>query len=216
MTQDSSQYSSQTSSQRSIPVVKFLIPLALQSLIILAIPAQAIYTHLSGQTVFLKTAPVDPYDPMRGYSVTLGYEVSRLEVLKTLPGWKEVIKGEVNPRSVPLGGTAQRATPSPKDGTVLYVTIEPATGKAANNSAWQPTAVSLKKPDPAPHQAVLKGQMKAGRLDCGLDTYYMPERRRSEVNDAIRLKPSLMEAKVDKTGNATPVRLWVGDRAYEF
>ncbi len=178
MTQNSSQQygsqqyaSQQYASQRSIPVVKFLIPLALQSLLILAIPAQAIYTHLSGQTVFLKTAPVDPYDPMRGYSVTLGYEVSRLEVLKTLPGWKEVIKGEVNPRSIQRPGTAQRSTPNPKEGTMLYVTIEPATGKAPNNSAWQPIAVGLKKPDLAPHQAVLKGQIKAGRLDCGLETY---------------------------------------------
>jgi uncharacterized membrane-anchored protein len=197
----------QNYSPRSIPMMKFIIPLALQSLIILAIPAQAIYTYLSGQTVFLKTAPVDPYDPMRGYSVTLGYEVSRLDVLKTLPGWTDVLKGEPKPRS-----TAK----SPQDGTVLYVTIEPATGKAANNSAWQPIAVALKKPDVAPHQAVLKGRLKSGRLESGLETYYMPERLRNEVNEAIRLKPSLMEAKVDKAGNATPVRLWVGDRAYEF
>jgi uncharacterized membrane-anchored protein len=202
-------------SQRSIPMIRFLIPLALQSLIILAVPAQAIYTHLSGQTVFLKTAPVDPYDPLRGYSVTLGYEVSRYEVLKTLPGWKEIPKGGQNWRS-------GKADPNyPKDDTIIYVTIEPTstpTPKKAmsQHPAWQPIAVSLKMPNLAPHQAVLRGRLRYGRLESGLETYYMPESRRNEVNEAIRTQPSFLEAKVDRAGNATPVKLWVGDRAYEF
>ncbi len=214
MTQNISQNISSHPSQRSIPVISFLIPLALQSLIILTVPAQAIYTHLSGQTVFLKTAPVDPYDAMRGYSVALGYDVSQINVLKTLPGWKDIPKGGMNPRSVKPDSNY------PKEGTVLYVTIDPATAKSAKVQPlpplWNPVAVSTKKPAIAPHQAVLKGRLKYGRVEYGLETYYMPENRRYEVNEAIRTQPSLIEAKVDRSGNATPVKLWVGDRVYEF
>jgi uncharacterized membrane-anchored protein len=200
--------------QRSIPAIQFLIPIALQSLIILAIPAQAIYTHVTGQTVFLKTAPVDPYDVMRGYSVALSYDVSQINVLKTLPGWKDVPKGGINPRS------AKPDSNYPKEGTVLYVTIDPATAKTAKTSPlpplWTPIAVSSKQPNIAPHQAVLKGRLKYGRIEYGLETYYMPESRRNEVNEAIRTQPSLIEAKVDRSGHATPIKLWVGDRVYEF
>jgi len=36
----------------------------------------------------IKTIPVDPYDPLRGYSQTLNYEISRLDNLRSLPGCK--------------------------------------------------------------------------------------------------------------------------------
>jgi uncharacterized membrane-anchored protein len=40
---------------------QFWLPLAVQTLIIAAVPAQAIYTSTTGRTVYLKTVPVDPY-----------------------------------------------------------------------------------------------------------------------------------------------------------
>ena len=69
---------------------RFWIPLILQTALIAAVPAQAVYTHLTGRTVVLKTVPVDPYDLLRGYSQTLAYDISQPNNLKSLPGWKTI------------------------------------------------------------------------------------------------------------------------------
>ncbi|NET14750.1 MAG: GDYXXLXY domain-containing protein, partial [Okeania sp. SIO1H6] len=41
---------------------RFILPLTVQLALILSIPAQAIYTTITGRTVVLQTVPVDPYD----------------------------------------------------------------------------------------------------------------------------------------------------------
>ena len=69
-----------------LPLWRFAVPLLLQIGLVLVPPAQSVYTHITGKTVILQTIPVDPYDPLRGYSQTLSYDISRLETLKKLPG----------------------------------------------------------------------------------------------------------------------------------
>ena len=56
----------------------FWIAFGVQILLMATVPAQAIYTQMTGQSVILKTIPVDPYDPMRGYSTTLRYDISEV------------------------------------------------------------------------------------------------------------------------------------------
>ncbi len=68
----------------------FGLGLAVQFLLMIAVPAPAIYTQMTGQRVILKTIPVDPYDPLRGYSTTLRYDISDMQLLRTLPGWTPV------------------------------------------------------------------------------------------------------------------------------
>lgn len=51
-----------------------------QLLILVAIPWQKIQARISGKQVILQTRPVDPYDIMSGYYVTLSYEVERTEL----------------------------------------------------------------------------------------------------------------------------------------
>jgi len=55
----------------------FIIAVAVQALVLAAVPARQIYTRQTGTTVILKTAPRDPYDILSGYYVTLTYEIAR-------------------------------------------------------------------------------------------------------------------------------------------
>ena len=86
-----------------LPVWRLVVPLLLQTGLILAIPAHAFYTQITGKTVVLQTIATDPYDFLRGYSQTLNYDISRLETLRRLPGWKELAGG--NSRDYLAAGT---------------------------------------------------------------------------------------------------------------
>lgn len=58
----------------------FIVAVAVQALILAAVPARQIYTRQTGTTVILKTAPRDPYDILSGYYVTLTYEIARPKI----------------------------------------------------------------------------------------------------------------------------------------
>lgn len=57
----------------------FWLAVLVQVLIVAAVPARKIYTRLTGTTIMIKTAPVDPYDFLSGYHVVLNYEISSTE-----------------------------------------------------------------------------------------------------------------------------------------
>ncbi len=193
---------------------RFWVPLALQLAVIAAVPAQAIYTHLTGRAIALQTAPVDPYDLLRGYSVTLSYDVSNIETLKRLPGWAAIPKQ--------TGGVP--ASLYPEERTPIYVVLQmpavPANQATNRPPAWQPIAVQRDRPTNLPaNQIALRGRVHLGRVEYGVETYYLPETRRDQVNADIRQaqrQPGVMEVKLDAQGQAVPVSLWVGDRAYHF
>lgn len=195
---------------------RFLLPLALQMGLILSVPAQAVYTHVTGETVVLQTAPVDPYDFLRGYYQVLSYDISRPETLNKLPGWGELAAD--NSRSyLPQGKS-------------IYVVLEKQTGeeKEGKPLAWKPVAVSGKLPEDLPENRIaIKGRSKGWLIEYGLETYYMPEDRRNDVNSDIgeaqnqargenREIPFVVEVKVNSSGGAVPVSLWVRDRNYQF
>jgi uncharacterized membrane-anchored protein len=196
-------------SSSRLPAWRLWLPLLLQTALIAAIPAQAVYTHWSGRTVILQTAPVDPYDLLRGYSQTLGYTISDTNTLKSLPGWNTLPKMPGNPAYL-------------ADNSSLYVTLEaPAASNQGRPKPWKPVAVNRDRPSSLkPNQVVLKGRANYNRIEYGLETYYMPEDQREEINATItqtqRRQPGVVEIKVDAQGNAVPVSLWVGDRNYRF
>jgi uncharacterized membrane-anchored protein len=194
---------------------RFLAPLTLQTLLIIAIPAQAIYTHLTGKTVILQTAPVDPYDLLRGYSQTLSYEISNTETLKQLDGWNDLIQQ-----------TDSQDKNNLPSGTKFYVILQsPDSGEEKHPLPWTPVAVSTQIPSNLPvNRVALQGENKYGTVNYGLETYYMPEDQREKINGEIRKLQQqsreqakfLVEIKVDSWGNAVPVSLWLGDRNYRF
>lgn len=192
---------------------KFAVSLALQTALILAVPAQAVYTHLSGTTVILETRPVDPYDIMRGYYQTLSYKISDTNTLKKLPGWEEI-----TPQS-------NYAANYQSNSQTFYIVMEqPANPKSTlTPSPWQPIKISRDRPqDLAANQVAIQGEyINEWQILYGLETYYMPENQRVQINNEIaeaQRQPQafVVEIKVDRSGNSVPVSLWVRDRNYKF
>ncbi|MGF1513573.1 MAG: GDYXXLXY domain-containing protein [Elainellaceae cyanobacterium] len=185
---------------------RFWLPLALQLALIFLAPARAIYTTTTGQTVLLETVPVDPYDLLRGYYVTLRYQISQEETLDNLPGWESLSK-ETRSAPLPLYIVMQAPGDSPRGG---------------ENAPWKPVRVSRDRPSLETDQVTLKGEYRWGRLTYGLERYYIPEDQRVEINERIaqlqRSEPDryLVEVKVDAQGQSLPVSLWVGDENYRF
>jgi len=215
-----------SNSAHPLPIWRFWLPLLFQTTLILAVPAQAIYTQLTGKTVILQTVPADPYELLRGYSQTLRYDISNQENLRLLPGWQELPKQQPN-------GKNKLTFIEP--GTRFYVILaEPATPTLPGLPlAWKPVAVSVKLPSQLPpNQVALRGLVRNGLIHYGLETYYIPEDQRDQINADLRTArlanptqpiqtppptnqrqrqqtlPVVMEIKVNHQGEAVPVSLW--------
>jgi uncharacterized membrane-anchored protein len=223
------------------PSWRFWIPLLFQTTLILTVPAQAIYTQLTGKTVILQTVPADPYDLLRGYSQTLRYDISSQDSLRKLPGWQEL------PKQQPRGNKLTFIEP----GTRFYVILAEPLSPALNElpQPWKPIALDTRRPTKLPaNQVALKGLAQSGSIQYGLETYYIPEDQREQINSDLRAArmadptqpqqippqadptqpqqtpPVVMEIKVNTQGDAVPISLWaqVGEaskpqiRSYRF
>ncbi|MEP0799510.1 GDYXXLXY domain-containing protein [Funiculus sociatus] len=207
-----------------IPSWRLWVPLLFQTSVILAAPAVPFYTVMTGKSIVLQTVPVDPYDFLRGYSQTLSYDISSLDTLRRLPGWKQLLKQQVGGKSINVPPPA----PSSEylvSGTRFYVILEaPASNKSSSPKPWKPVRVSSDRPAYLPdNQIALKGKSTGNSIEYGLETYYMPENRRDEINNDIsqarggkQRQPIVMEVKVDTLGRAVPISFWVSDRNYRF
>jgi uncharacterized membrane-anchored protein len=193
-----------------IPKWRFLVPLSLQMLIILTVPAQAIYTHYAGKTVVLQTMPVDPYDLLRGYSQTLSYDISRIDNLAKLPGGEILDSSKANL----------------KNGTKFYVILEsPQNLSATPPQAWQAVAISRDRPTNLPDNRVaLAGVIKYSSIEYGLERYYLPEDKVADINreisqlqqDSTAKRPFVVEIKVDNRGKSVASSLWIGKQNYRY
>lgn len=210
---------------------RFWLPLLFQTGLILVVPAQVIYTQLTGKTVILQTVPADPYELLQGYSQKLKYDISDQDSLRRLPGWQEL------PKQQPSGSKLKFIEP----GTRFYVTLAEPLGppKSQLPQAWKAIALSLRRPVKLPEsQVALVGTVKAGSIQYGLERYYIPEDQREQINSDLRQSrlsdptplqlalpladsqqqqkpPVVMEIKVNNQGNAVPIGLWarLGDGA---
>ena len=212
------------------PIWRFWVPLLFQTALILAVPAQSAYTQLTGKTVILQTVPVDPYELLRGYSQTLRYDISLQDNLRKLPGWKELPKQPTNGKELTLI----------KPGTRVYVILQAAAIPNPSPStqlpqAWKPIALGRNFPSQLPqNQVALKGVAEYGFIWYGLETYYIPEDQREQINADLRkarsdnstqsqspqilqpaepslpqqFPPVVMEIKVNARGESVPVSLW--------
>jgi uncharacterized membrane-anchored protein len=208
---------------KRIPAWRLWAPLLLQIGLIVAVPAQAVYTFVTGKTVILQTVPVDPYDLLRGYYQVLSYDISQQNNLQKLPGWKDLPSNKI---SCPVGTICPKTnTHYVKQGTSFYVVLESPKDaqKSGRPKAWKPVRVSLENPSNLPaNQIAIRGKYNGWQMEYGLETYYMPENEREKVNNDIgeaqrRQRQSfVVEVKVDNKGHAVPVSLWVRDRNYRF
>ncbi|HIK26961.1 MAG: GDYXXLXY domain-containing protein [Oscillatoriaceae bacterium SKW80] len=207
------------------------VPLLFQTALIAAVPAQSVYTYMTGKTVILQTAPVDPYNFLTGYYQTLSYDISLPNNLKKLPGWKE-LPGTIipcQPEQVEIENCKEEKKIDA--GISFYVILEKP--KSSNYSGrpqpWKPVRVSIKRPSLLPeNQVALKGKYNGWRIEYGLETYYIPEKERDRINNEIskaqqrqteapaQPQPFVVEIKVDERGYAVPVSFWVYNRNYRF
>lgn len=190
---------------RRLPSWRLWLPLLFQTALILSVPAQDAYTYAVGRQITLQTAPVDPYDLLRGHYQTLAYEISRPDQLKQLPGgeWFDQHQYQAGKFYLVLEAPAANVATSPP-------------------KPWKPIQVSATRPsDLAANQATIEGKTnRYGQITYGLETYYMPEAQRNQLNEHIsqtqRQQAFVVHVKVDSNGNAVPLSLWVSDRNYRF
>ena len=208
--------------QPSTPSWRFWLPLAAQTILILLVPIQAVHTQATGTSVTLQTAPVDPYNLFRGYYVNLGYDISSPATLQKLPGWNTVDAAVSNPfsRRSRFQGTQD-----------LYVILaDPKTASAPGQppKPWKPIAVRGDRPTNLPaDQIALKGSYEGGWINYGLETYYIPEDDRTEINNQIaqlqaptsqspQALPFVVDIKVAADGSAVPISFWLDQKEYKY
>ena len=190
-----------------LPGWRLWLPLLFQVGLVVAVPAQDAYTYATGKPITLQTAPVDPYDLLRGHYQTLSYDISQVEQLRQLPGgdWFD-----------------QHSNQQAK----FYVVLEaPTEANTTPPQPWKPVRVSGTRPEKlGDNQVVIQGQQaKWGRVTYGLETYYMPEAEREQLNANISninqqqgQRAFVVDVKVDAGGNAVPISLWVDKQQYRF
>ena len=121
----------------------------------------------NGQEIILKTQPIDPHDLMRGDYVTLGYDISNIDV-KQITG------------TAPLAQTI----------STVYVAMKK-TGEvwAFSRASWQPIT------DKSAEEVVLKGQSDSYfypdsstsiRLYYGIEQFYVPQGEGRVIEDGQR------------------------------
>jgi len=76
--------------------VYFIIAaIALQVLVLVVMAGQREYILVTGETVYLRTAPIDPRDPFRGDFVRLSYDLNQIDTSQLEPVPEKLPKGSV-------------------------------------------------------------------------------------------------------------------------
>jgi uncharacterized membrane-anchored protein len=157
---------------------------ALQVGVVLVLIASRLAVLWSGETVLLRVVPVDPRDLFRGDYVILGYDFSRVP-----PGH---IKGLA-------AAEGQDAVSGP--GRTVYISLVP----DADGQHWHSGEVSLQRPAGG---KFLRGTLtNFGRVECGIESYYVQEGKGQAYEQAIRQGRLYAEVAVSPTGGAILRRL---------
>lgn len=165
----------------------FAAAVGLQLVILLGIPAKKVYTRATGREVVLKVVPVDPYDIMKGYYVTLGYEISRPSAI--------------------LDGTKL------EPGAVIYAVVERQEDGLWTPVALEQGL----PPDLPANRVALRGKWNGFRFDYGIEQFSIPESKRDVIANDLNqnLYDARVDVKVDANGNTALLRLRIQDRVYE-
>jgi len=170
-------------------LIYFVLAVLVQVIILAAIPAKQVSAKLTGKLITIKTAPVDPYDFLSGYHVVLNYEISR------------------PPGLVEFSGDRRRNVP-------IYVIL-----KEGTDNNWHALSVHKTWPKKIPKDCmIMKGIWGYWGVRYGIESYFIPEKHRTEIEKDLRknARQAKAQVKVDKFGNAALIRLLVGNKVYEY
>lgn len=162
---------------------RLLLIIVLQIALLLTIVGKYQYVALTGQTVLLKTAPVDPVDPFYGDYVVLNYEAARI-ASSTVP--HDVTQDDQNRQ--------------------VYVILQQ---KA--NPWYEAVGVYRSLPTLAAGQVALQGTLRyydseGMSIGYGIERYYVPENTGHEI-EAQRDRLTMVEVRVSSGGDAVISRL---------
>lgn len=166
----------------------FVLAVVAQFLILAAVPAQKIYTRATGRSALLKIRPVDPYNVLSGYYVTLNYEIA-------------------SPGSFADPGVAW-------GGDQVYAMLEKqADGVWRPVSLSKSYPANLPE-----NRIAIRGHHMHNQIAYGIEVFFIPEDKRAEIEQGLRKNPdqARVEIKVDSKGNTALVRLLIGDHIYDY
>lgn len=168
-------------------LIAFIAAVAIQVLILVGVPARKAVTLATGKSAVLKVQPVDPYSILSGYYVALGFEISRVDAFPDAPRFSQ--------------------------GDRCYAVIE-----RGEDGVWKPISLEQELPTNLPeNRAALLGRIKYGRIEYGIEEFFIPETKRAAIADDLRVNQdkALVDVKVDSSGHAALERLRIEDRVYE-
>jgi uncharacterized membrane-anchored protein len=168
-------------------LIAFVAAVVMQTLILVAVPARKAITFATGKSAALKVQPVDPYNILSGYYVTLRFDIS-------------------NVNAFPIATEFS-------NGDKCYAVIERGEGGIWKPVSLE-RELPANLPD---NRVALKGRINYGQIEYGIEAFYIPETRRAEIGEDLRRNPdkTRAEIKVDSRGNAALERLRIEDRIYE-
>jgi uncharacterized membrane-anchored protein len=156
-----------------------LVTVVAQLVILLSMIAIRAVPLMTGQTVLVRVQPVDPRDLFRGDYVTLSYEFSRTPV--------EGVQG-LTP--IEQGRWSKLA------GRTVYVPLVPDPDRVH----WRGEKPTVVRPAAGPF---LRGQISSyGRMEFGIEAYYVKEGTGRRYEQAIRSRQLSAELAVTSSGQA--------------
>ena len=178
--------------------VLFIAAVVAQLAILAWSPLEKCLIRAEGTVIVLRTRPVDPYDVLSGYYMTLSFEISEPAGLEDAG----VAKGETVFTTLARGdddvwnaiGVSNALPDDLAEGQVAF--------KGRYMDIWRWSVI------------------------YGIERYYVPEAMRAEIEEAMRAEIEeairaqeqqiLVEVAVDEDGDSSLLRLRVGDKVYEY
>lgn len=171
---------------------KLLIVVGVQFLVLLSVLAFKQYTVWTGETVLLKTTPVDPRDLMRGDFVAVRYEISTIDRAKVADDYK-----------YPTGP--------------VYVEL-----KRGADGYWNAVAVHTERERSYDGTVLIKGHVEDQymatstlNIHYGIEQVFVPEGSGGDLPSGSG-HTIAVEVKVDRFGNAVPRRFFVDGQPFDL
>jgi uncharacterized membrane-anchored protein len=152
---------------------------ACQVLVLVAMIGLRVTPLLAGETIFVRVVPVDPRDLFRGDYVVLSYDFSR-----------------VPPAGIEGLADSDWQREQQWLGLTVYVTLVP----EADGRHWRAESFSISQPTRGKY---LRGRITGpGRLEFGIEAYYLQEGQGSKYEEAVRDRRLAAEIAVTAEGHA--------------
>jgi uncharacterized membrane-anchored protein len=152
---------------------------ALQVIFLVAMIGLRVTPLLAGETILVRVVPVDPRDLFRGDYLVLGYDFSRIP-----------------PAGIEGLADSDRQRERQWQGLTVYVSLVP----EPDGEHWRAERFSLSQPTSGKY---LQGRIAGpGRLDFGIEAYYLQEGQGSKYEEAMRDRRLAAEIAVTADGHA--------------